>query len=270
MVALVIEGTAAAVLLPAVPAALRLSVGTALWHGSSRRCQRRRRRFRAAALDVMDFSGDAVVLLALSSCVILGSLGFPVLAELRRRVGFRTGRRQHPPGAVRHPLLLLSGTVILVLEWRASGRPRSQSPPSRCSTRFQSTICRAAGRRHRHLPDRRVVAGHVKCLCSSAVALRAPPARFAAFGVLFFVALAEIRGGAAVPVLGQQLPAPCSKAVHGGGAGHPGPSSEGPCCSCHDQSLGLSRVLFEVVSRSPRSVYERWITPTLEPFARAC
>ena len=87
--------------------------------------------------------------------------------------------------------------------------------------------------------------------------------------MLFFVALTEIRGGAAVPVLGKQLSRSVQReaitvvvlatvAVIGGTM----------LIMLTDTGLGLDRVLFESVSAFATVGLSTGITPTLAPFAQ--
>ncbi len=273
---LVIEGTAATILFLRFLLHYDYSVGTALWHGVFHAVSAfNNAGFALYTLNVMDFSGDAVVLLTLSSCVILGGLGFPVLAELRRHIRMPHRWSMNTRLVLfATPLLLLSGTVfILVLEWSNPATLGSQSPTVKVlNAFFQSTISRTAGFNSIDISQMHPVSWlgmDILMFIGGGPAGTAGGLKVTTFGVLFFIALTEIRGGAAVPVLGKQLSRSVQReaitvvvlaagAVIGGSM----------LLMLTDQSLGLDRVLFEVVSAFSTVGLSTGITPALEPFAQ--
>ncbi len=231
--------------------------------------------FALYTLNVMDFAGDAWILLTLAACVILGGLGFPVLYELRRHI--RVPRRWSMNTRLvllATPVLLAGGTLfLLVLEWNNPGTLGGQpSAVKLLNAFFQSTISRTAGFNSidiGHMHPVSWLGMDILMFIGGGPAGTAGGLKVTTFGVLFFVALTEIRGGAAVPVLGKQLSRSVQReaitvvvlatvAVIGGTM----------LIMLTDTGLGLDRVLFESVSAFATVGLSTGITPTLAPFAQ--
>ncbi|MDO4920194.1 TrkH family potassium uptake protein [Kocuria sp.] len=231
--------------------------------------------FALYSLNVVDFAADPVVLLTLSACVILGGLGFPVLYELRRHI--RLPRRWSMNTRLvllATPVLLAGGTVfLLVLEWNNPATLGPQPAPVKLlNAFFQSTISRTAGFNSidiSHMHPVSWLGMDILMFIGGGPAGTAGGLKVTTFGVLFFVALTEIRGGAAVPVLGKQLSRSVQReaitvvvlatgAVIGGAM----------LIMLTDTTLGLDRVLYEAVSAFATVGLSTGITPTLAPFAQ--
>ncbi|RKQ36142.1 TrkH family potassium uptake protein [Kocuria tytonis] len=231
--------------------------------------------FALYSLNVVDFAGDPVVLLTLSTCVILGGLGFPVLYELRRHICVpRRWSMNTRLVLLATPVLLVSGTVfLLVLEWNNPATLGPQPAAGKLlNAFFQSTISRTAGFNSidiSHMHPVSWLGMDILMFIGGGPAGTAGGLKVTTFGVLFFIALTEIRGGAAVPVLGKQLSRSVQReaitvvvlatgAVIGGTM----------LIMLTDTTLGLDRVLYEAVSAFSTVGLSTGITPTLAPFAQ--
>lgn len=272
----VIETAAAGILFLRFWGYYHYSPGAALAHGAFHAVSAfNNAGFALYSLNVMDFSGDPWILLTLAACVILGGLGFPVLYELRRHI--RTPRRWSMNTRLvllATPVLLLGGTVFLaVLEWNNSQTLGQESPAVKVlNAFFQSTIARTAGFNSIDISHMHPVSWlglDILMFIGGGPAGTAGGLKVTTFGVLFFIALTEIRGGAAVPVLGKQLSRSVQReamtvvvlatgAVIGGTM----------LIMLTDESLGLDRVLFECISAFATVGLSTGITPTLPVFAQ--
>lgn len=126
------------------------------------------------------FATDPWIILTISAVVLLGSLGFPVLFELRRELRTPSRWSTHTKITVAMSALLFAiGTLFLTITewanprtlarcsrvgefWPASSTPSRCAPPA--STRWTSAACTTAP------------GSAWTCSCSSAVAPPAPPA----------------------------------------------------------------------------------------------
>ena len=165
---------------------------------------------------LVPFVGDPVVCLVLSLLVLIGSLGFPVLDELRR----------YPRTPLRWSMntrLVLWGTVVLTVlgavfitavEWGRAGT----FGPLPWGTKLLAGFFQAAQTRSGgfatvdigQLDGATLIVMDVLMFIGGGPAGTAGGIKITTFGVLFFIVVAEMRGRAAVNVFGKRL----SRAVH--------------------------------------------------------
>lgn len=165
---------------------------------------------------LVPFVGDPVVCLVLSLLVLIGSLGFPVLDELRR----------YPRTPLRWSMntrLVLWGTVVLTLggtvfltavEWsRAATFGPLDWPTKLLAGFFQAAQTRSGGFTTvdvGRLDGASLIVMDVLMFIGGGPAGTAGGIKITTFGVLFFILVAEMRGRTAVNVFGKRL----SRAVH--------------------------------------------------------
>lgn len=165
---------------------------------------------------LVPFVGDPVVCLVLSALVLIGSLGFPVLDELRR----------HPRSPLRWSMntrLVLWGTVVLTLlgaafitaaEWGRAGTFGPLDWPAKLLAGFfQAAQTRSGGFATvdiGRLDGATLIVMDVLMFIGGGPAGTAGGIKITTFGVLFFIVVAEMRGRTAVNVFGKRL----SRAVH--------------------------------------------------------
>lgn len=165
---------------------------------------------------LVPFVGDPVVCLVLSGLVLIGSLGFPVLDELRRfprkPLRWSMNTRLVLWGTV---VLTLGGTVfITAVEWGRSGTFGPLSWPTKVLAGFfQAAQTRSGGFTTvdvGHLDGASLIVMDVLMFIGGGPAGTAGGIKITTFGVLFFILVAEMRGRTAVNVFGKRL----SRAVH--------------------------------------------------------
>lgn len=191
--------------------------GTAAWYGVFHSVSAfNNAGFTILPRGLVPYVGDPVVCMVLAFLVLIGSLGFPVLDELRR----------HPRSPLRWSMntrLVLWGTVVLTLvgaafitavEW---GRPETFGPlpwPQKLLAGFfQAAQTRSGGLSTvdiGSLDGATLIVMDVLMFIGGGPAGTAGGIKITTFGVLFFILVAEIRGRAAVNVFGKRL----SRAVH--------------------------------------------------------
>jgi trk system potassium uptake protein TrkH len=165
---------------------------------------------------LVPFVGDPVVCLVLSGLVLVGSLGFPVLDELRRfpRTPLRWSMNTR---------LVLWGTVVLTLlgavfvtavEWGRAGTFGPLAWPTKLLAGFfQAAQTRSGGFSTvdvGQLDGATLIVMDVLMFIGGGPAGTAGGIKITTFGVLFFILVAEMRGRSAVNVFGKRL----SRAVH--------------------------------------------------------
>jgi len=165
---------------------------------------------------LVPFVGDPVVCLALSALVLIGSLGFPVLDELRRfpRTPLRWSMNTR---------LVLWGTAVLTVvgtlfitavEWGRAGTFGPLDWPTKVLAGFfQAAQTRSGGFTTvdvGQLDGASLIVMDVLMFIGGGPAGTAGGIKITTFGVLFFILVAEMRGRAAVNVFGKRL----SRAVH--------------------------------------------------------
>ncbi len=216
-ISLLIEGITAAVL------ALRFATGygylwheaawLGLFHGVS---SFNNAGFSLFSDNMIGFAGDPIISLTISTAVILGGLGFPVLVQLRRHL--------HRPRAwsmntrivvAATPVLLVLGTVfITVVEWSNPATLGKLDWPERILAGFfQSVQTRTAGFNSvdiGQLHETTWLGMDVLMLIGGGPAGTAGGIKVTTFAVLLFIVIAEVRGDGVVNVFGKRL----SRAVH--------------------------------------------------------
>ncbi|WP_375387008.1 TrkH family potassium uptake protein [uncultured Amnibacterium sp.] len=165
---------------------------------------------------LVPFVGDPVVCLVLSALVLIGSLGFPVLDELRR----------YPRTPLRWSMntrLVLWGTAVLTVvgmvfitavEWARAGTFGPLDWPTKLLAGFFAAAqTRSGGFTTVDIggfDGASLIVIDVLMFIGGGPAGTAGGIKITTFGVLFFILIAEMRGRAAVNVFGKRL----SRAVH--------------------------------------------------------
>lgn len=165
---------------------------------------------------LVPFVGDPVVCGAFALLVLVGSLGFPVLNELRRFP--RTPRRWSM-----NTRLVLWGTVVLTalgtvfitaVEWDRSDTFGPLGPAQRLLAGFFAAAQTRSGGFTTvdvgSLDGATLIVMDVLMFIGGGPAGTAGGIKLTTFGVLFFILVAEIRGRTAVNVFGKRL----SRSVH--------------------------------------------------------
>lgn len=165
---------------------------------------------------LVPFVGDPVVCGALSVLVLIGSLGFPVLDELRRYP-------RRPLKWSMNTRLVLWGTVVLTVlgtvfitavEWaRPATFGRLDVPQRLLAGFFAAAQTRSGGFstvEPGHMDGATLIVMDVLMFIGGGPAGTAGGIKLTTFGVLFFILVAEMRGRTAVNVFGKRL----SRAVH--------------------------------------------------------
>lgn len=167
--------------------------------------------FALYSANLMDFAGDPLILLPLSAAVIVGGLGFPVIVELLRHLRLpRKWGMTTRMMVVGTPVLLLGGTVFLLLvEW---SNPATLGPMSVgdkvLNAFFQSSITRTAGFNSIDTSAMHPASWFgmdFLMMIGGGSAGTAGGLRVTTVMVLIYVAWTEVRGQAAVNVLGRRL-----------------------------------------------------------------
>jgi potassium uptake TrkH family protein len=274
-VSLVVEAVGA-VLLTAWFGVQGFPPGTAAWYGVFHSVSA----FNNAGFTILPdglapYVGDPVVCVVLALLVLIGSLGFPVLDELRR----------FPRRALRWSMntrLVLWGTVVLTLvgavfitavEW---GRPETFGPlpwqEKLLAGFFQAAQTRSGGFSTvdiGHLDGATLIVMDVLMFIGGGPAGTAGGIKITTFGVLFFIVVAEMRGRGAVNVFGKRL----SRAVHRQAitvslvavAAVVGSTALLALLS----DAEVDRLAFEAVSAFATAGLSTGITPDLPPLAQA-
>ena len=165
---------------------------------------------------LVPFVGDPVVCLVLSALVLIGSLGFPVLDELRR----------FPRKPLRWSMntrLVLWGTAVLTVvgmlfitavEWSRAGSFGPLAWPTKLLAGFFAAAQTRSGGFTTvdigQFDGASLIVIDVLMFIGGGPAGTAGGIKITTFGVLFFILVAEMRGRTAVNVFGKRL----SRAVH--------------------------------------------------------
>jgi potassium uptake TrkH family protein len=217
VVSLTVEAIGAVVLGAWFAAVAGYPVATAAWYGLFHAVSAfNNAGFTILPRGLVPFVGDPVVCLVLSGLVLVGSLGFPVLDELRR----------FPRSPLRWSMntrLVLWGTVVLTLggtvfitavEWgRAATFGPLSWPTKLLAGFFQAAQTRSGGFTTvdvGSLDGASLIVMDVLMFIGGGPAGTAGGIKITTFGVLFFILVAEMRGRTAVNVFGKRL----SRAVH--------------------------------------------------------
>lgn len=217
LISLIIEGVTSLIL------ALRFAIGygyawheaawLGLFHGVS---SFNNAGFSLFSDNLIGFAGDPIISLTISTAIILGGLGFPVLVQLRRHL-------RHPRAwsmntrivVAATPVLLVLGTVfITVVEWSNPATLGKLDWPDRILAGFfQSVQTRTAGFNSvdiGQLHETTWLGMDVLMLIGGGPAGTAGGIKVTTFAVLLFIVIAEVRGDGVVNVFGKRL----SRAVH--------------------------------------------------------
>ncbi len=216
-ISLVIEGTVAIILFAWFTLHYGIPVGEAAWlavfHAVS---SFNNAGFSLFSANMIDFVADPVVSLVLSAAVILGGLGFPVIMQLLKhwRQPLRWSMNTRIVLAGTATLLVAGAIYITAIEWN---NPATLGPlewPAKILAGFfQSVQTRTAGF---NSIDIGATDGATQIGMTALMFIGAGPAgtaggiKVTTFAVLFFILLAEVRGGGVVNVFGKRL----SRAVH--------------------------------------------------------
>ncbi len=166
--------------------------------------------------NLMPFASDPLVCIPIALAVILGSLGFPVLMQLRKE--FRKPLHWSMNTKIvlwASATLLVAGTVFIgAIEWTNQSTLGSLDPGSRIlAAFFQSVQTRTAGFNSIDIgalhPATRL-GMDVLMFIGGGPAGTAGGIKVTTFAVLFFIMVTELRGEGAVNIFGKRL----SRAVH--------------------------------------------------------
>ncbi|WP_281535940.1 TrkH family potassium uptake protein [Cryobacterium breve] len=160
---------------------------------------------------LMSYATDPWISLPIAAAVILGSLGFPVLVQLRRYPRL-------PRKWVMNTRIVLAATVVLLVagtvyltavEWsNPATLGQFAGPDKMLAGFFQSVQARSGGFNTidwSRMDSASLLGTDVLMLIGGGPAGTAGGIKVTTFAVLFFVLVAEIRGEGAVNVFGKQL-----------------------------------------------------------------
>ena len=191
--------------------------GEALWHGVFHSVSAfNNAGFALYSDSLMGFVGDPWVCLPIAGAVIIGSLGFPVLFELRRQYRRPVYWSMHTKIVLAgSAVLLVGGTVFLTAaEWTNSATLGGLPPEDRIlGGFFQSVITRTAGFNSVDIGQMHPVSWlgmDILMFIGGGPAGTAGGLKITTFAVLFFILATELRGDTAVNIFGKRL----SRAVH--------------------------------------------------------
>lgn len=166
--------------------------------------------------NMMGFVADPLIALPMCAAIILGGIGFPVIVQLRRNL-------RQPLLWTMNTKLVLWGTVgllvagsvyITALEWHNPATLGPLDVPGKLLAGFfQSVQTRTAGFNSvdiSQLDSATLLGMDALMFIGGGTAGTAGGIKITTFGVLFFIALAEIRGDAVVNIFGKRL----SRSVH--------------------------------------------------------
>lgn len=216
-IAFTIEGVVAAVLALRLRFGYAMSWPDALWHGLFHAVSSfNNAGFALYSDNLMGFVGDPWVCLPIAAAIILGGMGFPVLAQLRRHLGnpLRWSMNTRIVLAIT-PVLLIAGSIyITAIEWANPATLGGLSWSDRLLAGFfQSVQTRTAG-----FNSIDIGAMHqaswlgmgVLMFIGGGPAGTAGGIKVTTFAVLFFIIATEVQGDTSVNVFGKRLP----RAVH--------------------------------------------------------
>lgn len=189
-----------------------LELGTAIWHGLFHAVSAfNNAGFALYSANLMDFVDDPWICLPITGCIILGGLGFPVLVQLRRHWQFphRWGMNTRLVLAGT-ALLLVAGTVMFLVLEGANPRTLGGLDPARSvlAAFFQSVTTRTAGFNSldfAQMDEVTLLGTNILMFIGGGPAGTAGGLKITTFGVLFFIMVTELRGEAAVNVMGRRL-----------------------------------------------------------------
>ena len=223
--------------------------------------------------NMVSYAVDPVVSLTICLAVIVGGLGFPVIIELWKRLPVRRWSMNTRIVLWATPILLVLGTVyVAVLEWNNPQTLGGYAPAERILIAFfQSVQTRTAGFNSvdiGSLHQTTLFGMDAMMLVGGGPAGTAGGIKVTTFAVLFFILIAELRGDAAVNVLGKRL----SRAVHRQAIAVVALSLAIVAVATGAimllSGLDQGRVLFEVISAFSTVGLSTGITPTLPESAQ--
>ena len=224
--------------------------------------------------NMMGFVGDPFVCLPLCAAVILGGLGFPVIAQLwkdwRRPLRWSMNTNLVVFGTV--VLLLIGAAYLTIVEWDNPGTLGPLDPATRLLAGFFASVMTRSG--GFNTVDIAAMSGESWFASDILMFIGTGPAsvgggiRITTFFVLFFVMLAEFRGEGNVNIFGKRL----SRAVHRQAitvvlvsvAAVVAPT----LLLLQLTELPLGRILFEVISAFSTTGLSTGITPDLPDAAK--
>ena len=165
---------------------------------------------------LMGFVSDPWICLPICGAIILGGLGFPVLRQLRKefRRPLHWSMNTRIVLVATLTLLVLGSAYVIVFEWDNPGTLGGLDPASRILAGFfHSVQARTAGFNSVDtslMHDETWLGTDVLMFIGGGPAGTAGGIKVTTFAVLFFIMWTELRGGAAVNVLGKRL----SRSVH--------------------------------------------------------
>ncbi|VXB04796.1 potassium transporter ATPase [Citricoccus sp. K5] len=189
-----------------------LDVGTAAWHGVFHAVSAfNNAGFALYSANLMDFVDDPFICLPIAGCIILGGIGFPVLVQLRRHWRLPHRWTMNTRLVLLGSALLLAGgtAMYLILEWSNPKTLGPLDPAARVlAAFFQSVTTRTAGFNSLdfgQMDPITLLGTDVLMFIGAGPAGTAGGLKITTFGVLFFIMLTELRGQAAVNVMGRRL-----------------------------------------------------------------
>lgn len=216
-ISLLTEGVVAVMLTARFCLGYGMSFGKAVWNGVFHAVSAfNNAGFALFSDSLIGFDDDPLILLPICAAIILGGLGFPVIVQLRRHGGllrkWSMNTRIVLVGTA--ALLVIGAAVLTVIEW---SNPATLGPMpwnEKLLNGFtQSVQTRTAGFNNLDISQM----GSASWLVMDALmfigggpAGTAGGIKITTFAVLFFIALAEVRGDTAVNVFGKRL----SRSVH--------------------------------------------------------
>lgn len=158
------------------------------------------------------FAADPFICLPIAIGVILGSLGFPVLMELRREFGDRLHWSLNTKIVVTASiaLLVVSAVFITAVEWSNPKTLGALDPPGRVLAGFfQAVMPRSAGFNSVPIGELHPAtwfAMDILMFIGGGPAGTAGGIKVTTFVVLVFIVVSEVRGEGAVNLFGKRLP----------------------------------------------------------------
>lgn len=223
---------------------------------------------------LVQFVADPWFCLPIAAAIILGGLGFPVIFELYREP--LTPRRWsvHTKITLLATIaLLVGGTIVLMaLEWTNAGTLGPLSAPAKVLAGFfQSVMPRTAGFNsldYGKMGEESLLVTDVLMFIGGGSASTAGGIKVTTFTILLFAILAEARGDEAVEAFGRRVPRAALRQALSVALLGVATVMAGTLAMLEMTTLGLDRVLFEVVSAFATVGLSTGITPTLPPAAQ--
>ncbi|CAL4858546.1 potassium transporter TrkG [Microbacterium sp. MM2322] len=162
--------------------------------------------------NLMGFVTDPWICLPICGAIILGGLGFPVIMELRRRLGRPRHWTLNTVTVVIGTLVLLvAGTIALTaLEWSNPATLGALDPAGRLLAGFTASVMpRTAGFNTidiSQMNSESWLVTDILMFIGGGPAGTAGGLKITTFAVLFFIIVTELRGGEAVNMFGKRLP----------------------------------------------------------------